>query len=65
VPDLPILPTRASVDEIGTHALMAAGISEGVHRPLISAETASALARCLAVSEIAGGDYDRNAFPDL
>lgn len=59
------LPTRASVDEIGTHALMAAGISEGVHRPLISAETASALARCLAVSEIAVGDYDRNAFPDL
>jgi hypothetical protein len=44
---------------------MAAGISEVVHRPLISAEIASALARCLAVSEIAVDDYDRNAFPHL
>jgi CheY-like chemotaxis protein len=65
VPDLPILLATASADEINTHALMAAGICEVVDRPLISAETASALARCLAVSEIAVGDYDRNAFPDL
>jgi hypothetical protein len=33
VPDLPILLATASADEINTHALMAAGISEVVHRP--------------------------------
>jgi len=31
---------------------VAAGVSEIVHRPLISAEIAAALARCLTVSEI-------------
>jgi signal transduction histidine kinase len=47
VPELPILLTTASADEIGADALVAAGISEVVHRPLISAEIASALARSL------------------
>ena len=47
VPDLPILLATASADEIGPDALVAAGISEVVHRPLISAEIASALARSL------------------
>jgi CheY-like chemotaxis protein len=47
VPDVPVLLATASVDEIGADALAAAGISEVVHRPLISAEIASALARSL------------------
>jgi signal transduction histidine kinase len=48
-PGLPILLAMASADGIGADALMAAGISEIVHRPLISAEIAAALTRCLAV----------------
>jgi signal transduction histidine kinase/CheY-like chemotaxis protein len=51
-PDLPILLAAASADEIGVDALVAGGIAEVVHRPLVSAELASALARCLAVSGI-------------
>jgi signal transduction histidine kinase len=56
VPDVPILLATASADEIGADALMAAGISEVVHRPLLSAELASALARCLTVSRISVGE---------
>jgi signal transduction histidine kinase len=52
---LPILLAAASVDEISADALVAAGISEIVHRPLISAEIASALARCLSVSTVSVG----------
>jgi len=52
VPDLPILLAAASAEEIGADALVAAGISEVVHRPLVSAELAAALARCIEVSEI-------------
>jgi signal transduction histidine kinase/CheY-like chemotaxis protein len=52
VPDVPILLATASADEIGADALVAAAISEVVHRPLASAELAAALARCLTVSEI-------------
>jgi CheY-like chemotaxis protein len=52
VPDVPILLATGSADESGAEALLAAGIFEVVHRPLISAELASALARCLTVSEI-------------
>jgi CheY-like chemotaxis protein len=63
VPNMPILLATASVDESGAEALVAVGISEIVHRPLISAELASALARCLTVSEISAADYGRNAFP--
>jgi hypothetical protein len=52
MPNVPILLAAASADEIGVDALVAAGISEVVHRPLVSAEMAAALARCLKVSEI-------------
>ena len=64
VPDLPILLATASADEIGADALAAAGISEVVHRPLISAEIASALARSLQFEESRSADYIRNAIPD-
>jgi hypothetical protein len=37
VPDLPILVATASADDIRTDALVAAGTSEVVHRPVISA----------------------------
>jgi len=47
VPDAPILLATASADEIVADALLAAGVSEVVHLPLVSAEIASALARCL------------------
>jgi signal transduction histidine kinase len=63
VPNMPILLATASVDESGAEALVAAGISEIVHRPLISAELASALARCLTISEVSFANYGRNAFP--
>jgi CheY-like chemotaxis protein len=51
LPDVPILLATGSADESGADALVAAGIFEVVHRPLVSAELASALARCLTVSE--------------
>jgi signal transduction histidine kinase len=63
VPNMPILLATASADESGAEALVAAGISEIVHRPLISAELASALARCLTISEVSVANYGRNAFP--
>jgi CheY-like chemotaxis protein len=56
VPDVPILLTAASAGESGAEELLAAGIFEVVHRPLVSAELASALARCLTVSEISVGE---------
>jgi signal transduction histidine kinase len=46
-PKLPILLATASAHEIGADALLAAGVSGVVHRPLLSAEIAEALARCL------------------
>jgi signal transduction histidine kinase/CheY-like chemotaxis protein len=52
---LPIVIATASADDIGTDALLAAGISEVVHRPLISAEIAYALARCLTAPTISKG----------
>lgn len=48
-PNLPILLATASAHHISAEALLAAGISEVVHRPLISSELAEALARCLSV----------------
>ncbi|MBV8736807.1 MAG: two-component system VirA-like sensor kinase, partial [Alphaproteobacteria bacterium] len=51
-PNLPTLLATASADEISAEALLAAGISEVVHRPLISGELAEALARCLRVEPI-------------
>jgi CheY-like chemotaxis protein len=52
VPDVPILLATASADQIGADPLMAAGITEVVHRPLVSDELASALARCLTASPV-------------
>ena len=51
-PHLPVVLATATADEIGADALLAAGISEVVHRPLISSEVAAAFARCLPVEEI-------------
>jgi signal transduction histidine kinase len=51
-PRLPVVLATATADEIGADALLAAGISEVVHRPLISSEIAEALARCLAAKRI-------------
>jgi CheY-like chemotaxis protein len=47
VPNMPILLATASADQNGAEALAAAGIADIVHRPLISAELALALARYL------------------
>ena len=49
VPDVPILLATASADQVGADPLMAASITEVVHRPLVSDELA-ALARCLTAS---------------
>lgn len=48
-PAIPILLATASADGIHADALIAAGIFEVVHRPLISAEIAAALRRSLAL----------------
>ena len=47
MPDVPILLATASADEITGDTLLAAGVSAIVHLPLVSAEIAWALARCL------------------
>jgi hypothetical protein len=44
------------LDEILLPTELAARIFEVVHRPLISAELASALARCLTISEISASE---------
>lgn len=64
VPDLPVLLATAPADEIGANSLVAAGISEVVHRPLISAEIASALERSLQFGKIRSARYIRSAIPD-
>jgi len=64
LPDVPLLLATGSADEIDADALVAAGISEVVHRPLISAEIASVLARWLQFRNVRSASYDRNAFPD-
>ena len=46
-PDLPILLTMASAEEIDAELLMTVGVSEIVRRPLNSFEIAGALSRCL------------------
>jgi CheY-like chemotaxis protein len=61
LPDTPIVLAAASADEVGMEALMGAGVSEMVHRPLVSTELASALARCLTVSEVLAGEQEPNA----
>ena len=52
VPEVPILLATASADQIDADPLMATGITEVVHRPLGSAELASALARCLTAAPV-------------
>jgi DNA-binding NtrC family response regulator len=64
VPSMPILLATGSADASDAEALVAAGIADVVHRPLMSAELASALARCLTTSEVSVASYSRNAFPD-
>ena len=51
-PDLPILLATASADEINAEALLAAGITGVVYRPLMFAEIAEALVRCLRAEPI-------------
>jgi DNA-binding NtrC family response regulator len=62
-PDLPILLATASVDDFGARALVAAGISEVVRRPLVSTEIAEALTRCLQPPEPRSAHYARNTIP--
>jgi signal transduction histidine kinase/ActR/RegA family two-component response regulator len=50
-PDLPIVFAAGSADDIVADNLAAVGVSEIIHRPLNSAEIASALMRCLAPLE--------------
>ena len=62
VPKVPIVLATASADESGADALVATGISEVVHRPLISGEIAAALARSLTGPGFAPVSYAGNAF---
>ncbi|MBV8120511.1 MAG: two-component system VirA-like sensor kinase [Alphaproteobacteria bacterium] len=62
VPDVPILLATASAGEVHADALAAAGISEIVRLPLVSAEIASVLARWLQFRKLRSPSYDRNAF---
>jgi CheY-like chemotaxis protein len=62
VPDVPILMATASADEVSADALAAAGISEVVRWPLVSAEIASVLARWLQFRKLRWPSYNRNAF---
>jgi DNA-binding NtrC family response regulator len=50
-PQLPIVLATPSADEIGADALLAAGVADVVHWPIIAAEMAAALDHCLAVKE--------------
>lgn len=61
-PELPLLLATVSADEVGTDALVAAGVTEIVHRPLVSGEIAAALARCLPFPKTGSTGYNRNAF---
>jgi signal transduction histidine kinase/CheY-like chemotaxis protein len=51
-PNLPILLASAGANEIGAGALVAAGISDVVLRPIIATEMAAALAGCLALTRV-------------
>jgi signal transduction histidine kinase len=51
-PYLPIVLATPSADEIGADALLAASIADVVHWPIIAAEIAMALDRCLAVKRV-------------
>jgi signal transduction histidine kinase/FixJ family two-component response regulator len=49
---LPIVLATSSADEIGADALLAAGIADVVRWPIVAAEIAAALDRCLAVKRV-------------
>jgi CheY-like chemotaxis protein len=51
-PNLPIILATPSARDLHAPMLAAAGISEVVHRPMMSAELAGALSRCLAGSVV-------------
>jgi signal transduction histidine kinase len=53
VPTLPMILAAASAREFGAPALARAGISEVIRQPLMSAELAGALTRCLSVPDSA------------
>ncbi|VIO79316.1 Wide host range VirA protein [Bradyrhizobium ivorense] len=59
-PDLPIILTSPSTHDLAAPLLAASGVTELVHQPLLSAELAAALARCLAAPP-AGGRIPRIA----
>jgi len=52
-PALPMILAAASAREFGAPALAAVGISEVIRQPLLSAELAGALARCISISDSA------------
>jgi signal transduction histidine kinase/CheY-like chemotaxis protein len=52
-PALPMILAAASAREFGAPALAAVGISEVIRQPLMSAELAGALARCISISDSA------------
>jgi signal transduction histidine kinase len=58
-PDLPIVFAASSADDIAAEELAVAGVSEIIHRPLNSAEIASALMRCLVPFRHAALQYDK------
>jgi DNA-binding NtrC family response regulator len=47
-PHLPVVLATKSTEEIGADTLMNAGIADVVHWPIVAAEIAAALDRCLA-----------------
>jgi hypothetical protein len=55
-PAQPILLARSSVD-IGADTLVRAGVADLVRRPLVGAELASALSRCLASTKALGARH--------
>ena len=64
VPEVPIVLATASADESGADALMAAGISEVVHRPLISCRDRRGVGALPDGTQIfRRWSYTRNSFP--
>jgi signal transduction histidine kinase len=55
-PEQPILLARSALD-IGVDMLVRAGVADLVHRPLVGAELASVLARCLASAKTSGAQH--------
>jgi DNA-binding NtrC family response regulator len=55
-PALPILLARSALD-VGVDALARAGVADVVRRPLVGAELASVLARCLASVKTSGAAH--------